>query len=269
LFATNAFLSNYQLPITNYQLPITNYQLPITNYPLPITHYQLPITHYQLPITITKKYMSEWIEIGTIVAAQGLDGEVRIYPDSDFPERFIEPGKRWLLHPNKTEPEPIEFLGGRYIPGKGLYAVEVEGVEDRDSAEALRGCKLFVEKSDRPYLEPDEFYVQDLLGMEVFNQLTGQVLGKVTNIIPAGNDLLEVETNLTPLENIPPEPEKLETPKVEVVDPRNTRKPRKPRVAKSKSTKVLIPFVKEIVPIVDLEKGRIEISPPPGLLDEI
>ena len=215
--------------------------------------------------------MSEWIEIGKIVAAQGLDGEVRVYPDSDFPERFIEPGKRWILRPNKTEPEPIEFLGGRYIPGKGLYAVEVEGVEDRDGAEALRGCKLFVEKGDRPYLEPDEFYVQDLIGMEVFNQLTGEILGKVSDIIAAGNDLLEVETNLTPPEIIAAELERLkqlETPQPPQ-DPRNTRKPRKIRVQQPKSTKVLIPFVQEIVPVVDFEQGRIEIVPPPGLLEDI
>ncbi|HSF75561.1 ribosome maturation factor RimM [Microcoleus sp. N9_B4] len=213
--------------------------------------------------------MSEWIEIGKIVAAQGLDGEVRVYPDSDFPERFIEPGKRWILRPNKSEPEPIEFLGGRYIPGKGLYAVEVEGVEDRDSAEALRGCKLFVEKTDRPYLESDEFYVQDLIGMEVFNQLTGEILGKVSDIIPAGNDLLEVETNLTAPETVPAElekPKQPETPQANA-DPRNTRKPRKIRVKEPKSTKILIPFVEEIVPVVDLEQGRIEIVPPPGLLE--
>ena len=213
--------------------------------------------------------MSEWIEIGKIVAAQGLDGEVRVYPDSDFPERFIEPGKRWILRPNKSEPEPIEFLGGRYIPGKGLYAVEVEGVEDRDGAEALRGCKLFVEKTDRPYLEPDEFYVQDLIGMEVFNQLTGEILGKVSDIIPAGNDLLEIETNLTPPETVVTELEKPtqpETPKAKA-DPRNTRPPRKTRVKQPKSTKILIPFVEEIVPIVDLQQGRIEILPPPGLLE--
>jgi 16S rRNA processing protein RimM len=213
--------------------------------------------------------MSEWIEIGKIVAAQGLDGEVRVYPDSDFPERFIEPGKRWILRPNKSEPEPIEFLGGRYIPGKGLYAVEVEGVEDRDAAEALRGCKLFVEKTDRPYLESDEFYVQDLIGMEVFNQLTGEILGKVSDIIPAGNDLLEVETNLTPPETVVAElekPKQPETPKAKA-DPRNTRPPRKARVKQPKSTKILIPFVEEIVPIVDLEQGRIEVLPPPGLLE--
>ena len=228
---------------------------------------QLPIPNSQF--LIPKNFMSEWIEIGKIVAAQGLDGEVRVYPDSDFPERFIEPGKRWILRPNKSEPEPIEFLGGRYIPGKGLYAVEVEGVEDRDGAEALRGCKLFVEKTDRPYLEPDEFYVQDLIGMEVFNQLTGEILGKVSDIIPAGNDLLEVETNLTPPETVVAElekPKQPETPKANA-DPRNTRPPRKTRVKQPKSTKILIPFVEEIVPIVDLEQGRIEIVPPPGLLE--
>ena len=238
----------------------TNAQCPMPNARCP-----MPDAQFLIP----KKFMSEWIEIGKIVAAQGLDGEVRVYPDSDFPERFIEPGKRWILRPNKSEPEPIEFLGGRYIPGKGLYAVEVEGVEDRDGAEALRGCKLFVEKTDRPYLESDEFYVQDLIGMEVFNQLTGEILGKVSDIIPAVNDLLEIETNLTRPETVVAElekPKQLETPKAKA-DPRNTRPPRKTRVKQPKSTKILIPFVEEIVPIVDLEQGRIEILPPPGLLE--
>lgn len=214
--------------------------------------------------------MSEWIEIGTIVAAQGLDGEVRVYPDSDFPERFIEPGKRWLLFPNKTEPEAIEFLGGRYIPGKGLYAVEVSGVEDRNAAEALRGCKLLVEKGSRPYLEPDEFYVQDLFGMEVFNQLTGELLGKVSDIIPAGNDLLEVELIQTQAEIAAADAKQLEIVSVEVEHKDSRRKKHKtPRVKPLQTKKVLIPFVKEIVPVVNLEKGLIEIVPPSGLLDEV
>ncbi len=214
--------------------------------------------------------MSDWIEIGTIVAAQGLDGEVRVYPDSDFPERFVEPGKRWLLFPNKTEPEPIEFLRGRYIPGKGLYAVEVSGVEDRTAAEALRGCKLLVQKSSRPYLAPDEFYVQDLFGLEVFNQLTGELLGKVSEIIPAGNDLLEVELVQTPDEIAATEAERSKIVSVEVEHKDSRRKKHKtPRVKPVQTKKVLIPFVKEIVPVVDLEKGRIEIVPPSGLLDEV
>ena len=41
----------------------------------------------------------EWLEVGTITSPQGLKGELRVYPDSDFPERFTKPGIRWLKHP--------------------------------------------------------------------------------------------------------------------------------------------------------------------------
>lgn len=173
-----------------------------------------------------------WLEIGRIVAAQGLRGEVRVYPNSDFPERFTEPGKRWLLRPDQTEPEPIQLLSGRYLAGKGLYIVTLAGVSDRNQAEALRDGILLVPESDRPLLEDDEYHVADLLGLSVFDQATQTLIGVVNDVISAGNDLLEV---------------KLEHPQ--------------------KSSTVLIPFVKAIVPVVDLSQRRIEIAPPPGLLD--
>lgn len=197
----------------------------------------------------------DWLEIGTIVAPQGLDGEVRVYPDSDFPERFEEPGKRWLLCPNQTEPQPIELLGGRYMPGKGLYVVELAGVEDRNQAEALRGCRLLVPESDRPDLGEDEYHVLDLIGLEIFNQLTGEILGTVVNVIPAGNDLLEVKLS---------DPQANE-PSAEVVD--KASKKRKSQPKSSKPSTVLIPFVKAIAPVVDLQQRRIEITPPPGLIE--
>jgi 16S rRNA processing protein RimM len=177
-----------------------------------------------------------WLEIGKIVAPQGLNGELRVYPNSDFPERFVEPGQRWLLHPGETQPQPIELLGGRYIEGKGLYVVEIAGVEERNQAEALRGCLLMVPESDRPPLEEDEYHVLDLLGLEVFMQESGDSIGTVVDVIAAGNDLLEVQLHQQ--------------------DER-----------KNKSKKVLIPFVKAIAPVVDLEAKRIEITPPPGLLE--
>lgn len=197
--------------------------------------------------------MSEWIEIGRIVAAQGLDGEVRVYPNSDFPERFLEPGQRWLLRPGETEPQPIEFLGGRYIPGKGLYAVQLAGVEDRDDAEALRGCQLLVSADDRPHLEEGEFYVQDLMGLEVFHQVTGELIGTVVDLMPAGNDLLEVELRSQAV---------FET-ETEISDPKKQGKKKRPGKGKT----ILIPFVQEIVPVVDLAGKRIEITPPAGLIE--
>lgn len=171
----------------------------------------------------------QYLEIGKIVSAQGLKGEVRVYPTSDFPERFEDAGVRWLLCPNQSEPKAIELLRGRYLDGKGLYVVQLAGVEDRTAAEALQGCKLLVSKHDRPELEEGEFHVDDLIGLPVYDQATQELIGTVKNIFPAGHDLLEVD--------------------------------------RASGSPVLIPFVEAIVPIVDLEQKRIEITPPDGLID--
>ncbi|MCL2927552.1 MAG: ribosome maturation factor RimM [Trichodesmium sp. MAG_R01] len=207
--------------------------------------------------------MSEWIEIGKIVAPQGLKGDLRVYPSSDFPERFTEPGKRWLLSPGQVEPISIELLSGRYVPGKGLYVIELAGIKSREQAEALRNSQLLIEKGDRPQLEADEFYVPDLIGLTVINQLNGKAIGKVINIIFAGNDLLEVEK----ISTVPPVIS-------EVVEDNLPSKSKRSRDTKNQkknqsppSKKILIPFVKEIVPIVNFEQSIIEITPPDGLID--
>ncbi len=176
-----------------------------------------------------------WLQIGKIVAAQGLQGELRVYPDSDFPERFVVPGTRWLLRFQEEEPQSIELMHGRYIEGKGLYAIALSGITTRNQAEDLRGSLLLVKESDRPTLGEDEYHVLDLIGLEVFNQLTQAVVGKVVDVIAAGNDLLEVQ------------------PVAEI--------------GKPQAKNLLIPFVKAIAPVVDLENGRIEIIPPSGLLE--
>ena len=193
--------------------------------------------------TKNAKNGEEWLEIGKIVSPQGLDGEVRVYPNSDFPERFVEPGRRWLLCPGGKEPQAIELLGGRYIEGKGLYVIEIAGVEDRNSAEDLRGCLLMVPESDRPILGEDEYHVLDLIGLEVFMQVSGESVGTVVDVIAAGNDLLQVKLHPSSVDG-------------------------KEDMTKDKGQKtVLIPFVKEIAPVVDLSAKRIEITPPPGLLE--
>lgn len=178
---------------------------------------------------------SGWLEIGKIIAPQGLNGEVRVYPDSDFPERFEQPGTRWLLCSSDQEPRSIELLSGRYLAGKNLYVVQFLGVENRNQAEALRGCKLLVPESDRPVLGEDEYHVLDLVGLAVIMQKSGEKIGSVVDVMSAGNDLLQVELH-----------------QEQSVD---------------KTRTVLIPFVKEIVPVVDLQARCVEITPPPGLME--
>lgn len=176
-----------------------------------------------------------WLVIGTIVAPQGLHGEVRVYSDSDFPERFQTPGKRWLLRAGESEPQAVELLQGRYVEGKNLYIIRLAGVENRNQAEQLRGCKLLVPESDRPQLAEDEYHILDLIGLSVITQETQQELGEVVDVVFAGNnELLEVKLHCQP---------------------------------QQAQKTVLIPFVKAIVPVVDLETGRVEITPPEGLLE--
>jgi 16S rRNA processing protein RimM len=113
--------------------------------------------------------------------------------------------------------------------------IKLEGVSDRTSAENMRDCRLFVPISDRPELEAGEFHVIDLLGLQVFMQSSGELVGTVVDILPSGHDLLEVKFDAS--------------------------------FAEDKAGKtILIPFVMEIVPVVDLENRRVEITPPSGLL---
>ena len=169
-----------------------------------------------------------WLTVGEIVAPHGLRGEVRVNPSSDFPERFLESGQRWLQDKDK-EPQKIELLSGRQIPGKSIYVVSFLGIDNRTSAELLVGKKVLVNSAQRPKLEEGEFHLLDLLGLKVKLQPEERDIGKIINLINAGNDLLEIELN--------------------------------------SGKKVLVPFVTQIVPTINLKEGWAIISPPPGLFN--
>lgn len=174
-----------------------------------------------------------WMEIGSIVGAQGIKGEVKVYPNSDFPERFEQAGERWLWGDRDTEPRSIQLQKGYEIPGRGLYVVQLAGIHDRTQAENLRGQMLVLPIIDRPRLASEEYHSQDLIDLPVFHQVTGVQIGIVADIFTAGHEILVV--------NAPNDD--------------------------NKTTEVMIPFVKEIVPIVDIPNQRIEILPPPGLIE--
>ncbi|MGF1524608.1 MAG: ribosome maturation factor RimM [Leptolyngbyaceae cyanobacterium] len=199
----------------------------------------------------------DWLEIGRIVAPQGLDGAVRVYPESDFPERFLEPGDRWICKPGQDQPELTQLLSGRYLEGKGLYVLRLQGVTYRDQAEALRGAKLLVPRSNRLAIEPGEFHVADLIGLQVRLQATGTTIGTVVDVYAAGNDLLAIElTGAKEIASTAPH-------RQASASPRARKKPTPQKLP------TLIPFVHEIVPVVDLEAGYVEINPPRGLISSL
>ena len=201
----------------------------------------------------------ELLEVGTITSPQGLKGELRVYPDSDFPERFTKAGTRWLRHPHTAAITQIKLLGGRYLAGKNLYVIKLEGIENRDRAEELRNYQLLVARSDRPKLSKDEYHVSDLMDLEVYHQETGEKVGVVVDLYSAGNDLLEIKLDRQPETNTIPQRD------LSQISRRSKRKKYRPK--STKPATILIPFVKEIVPVVNLSEGRIEITPPEGLIE--
>lgn len=172
---------------------------------------------------------NDWLAVGTVVGAQGLRGELRINPASEFPERFTTPGTRWL-QARGGQPRAVALSSGRQLPGKQLFVVRFEGVNDRSAAEALVGQTLLVRADDRPALADGEFHLLDLVGLEVRLQADAEAIGSVTDLISGGNDLLEVELA-------------------------------------DGGRHVLVPFVEAIVPEVHLKAGWLLLTPPPGLLE--
>ena len=170
----------------------------------------------------------KWMSIGEIVAPQGLKGDIRIKPSSDFPERFTKPGKRWIQKTNEL-PTEIKLKKGTLIPGKSIYVLSIEGISDRSSAEAIIGWKLVTPAKSRPMLKKDEYHYFDLIGLEARGVPKKELIGYVTDLIKGGNDLLEIEL--------------------------------------VEGKKVLVPFVKEIVPEIEIKEKWLLINPPPGLLE--
>ncbi len=192
------------------------------------------------PGSVADDAADDWLVVGRVVGAQGLQGELRMLPRTDFPERFTRPGRRWLRL-RQEAPRPVQLLSGRQLPGRELFIVRLEGIASREAAEALVSQELLVSADDRPRLAEGEFHLLELQGLEVRLAPTGTPIGTVVDLIHAGNDLLEVELN----------------------DSAGIT----PAGGQAKRRRVLIPFVEPIVPRVEVGEGWLEITPPPGLLD--
>ena len=114
---------------------------------------------------------------------------------------------------------------------KGQLIARFDGVEDRTAAEALNGVRLFLPREALPEPEDEEeYYHVDLIGLAA-ETVDGSPLGRVRGVEDYGaGDVLDV------------------------VDP--------------EGRSVLVPFTRAVVPVVDLEGGRLVVDPPPGLLED-
>jgi 16S rRNA processing protein RimM len=165
---------------------------------------------------------------GVAVRVHGLRGELAVHLHTDSPDERFAPGAV-LRGRRDGSPDRVLTVESARRHGERLLVRFVE-VPDRDAAEALRGTRLLVDAADQPPPDdPDEFHVHQLEGLRAELE-DGTAVGTVHDVVhgPSGELLV-------------------------------LRRPDLPDA--------LVPFVRAIVPTVDLAGGRVVLTPPEGLLD--
>ena len=172
------------------------------------------------------------LRVGRLVKAHGLKGALKLELYTDDPEGRFAPGSSFTLQVPESSPWHGKSLIVREFRWMNSHPVAFfEGVDDRPGAEELVRAILWIDQDDEDApSEDDAWYDHQLVGLQVVRD--GEVVGRVIRVdhFPA-QDLLIVR--------LPGDSE------------------------------VLVPFVKAIVPEVDIAGGRILVTPPAGLFEDL
>lgn len=164
--------------------------------------------------------MDRLIKIGKIVSPHGIKGQIKVYNYSRR-DRFEDISEITI----DKETFNIESI----TSVKHMVILKVHGIDDRNSAEALRGKDVFMDEKYLDELKEDEYLIRDLIGLDVFRDESSSI-GKVIDVLQYGpSDTYEIKMN--------------------------------------NGKMAYIPAVKEFIKDVDLEKG-ITIETIPGLIDD-
>jgi 16S rRNA processing protein RimM len=128
------------------------------------------------------------VTIGRITAPHGVRGEVRVQPETDFPERFSSIKDVYLIQGDRADPAVV--AGCR--PHGTVMLMRFEGVATLDDAERLRGASVAIPRANAVPLGPDAYYIHEILGMRVLTE-AGRALGVVAEVLRApANDVYVV-----------------------------------------------------------------------------
>jgi 16S rRNA processing protein RimM len=130
--------------------------------------------------------------VGRVLRPHGVRGELSVEVLSDAPERFASGAELGVGDPDGAKPlaSAVVAASRRH---QGRLLLSLEGVEDRDAADRLRGAWLSIPVASARPLDPDEFWPHQLVGLAVVDR-QGRERGRVTDVLPgAAHDLLAVE----------------------------------------------------------------------------
>ncbi|PKO59769.1 MAG: ribosome maturation factor RimM [Betaproteobacteria bacterium HGW-Betaproteobacteria-18] len=128
------------------------------------------------------------IEVGRITDAWGIKGWFKVLPHSADPEALFS-AKSWFLLPTEKGAKTFAGVGKLNIKEAKTHSNTVvacaQGIDDRSTADSLRGARIFISRSSFPSAQKDEYYWVDLIGLEVINR-EGVSLGQVRDLLTTG-----------------------------------------------------------------------------------
>ena len=132
--------------------------------------------------------MEDLLKVGVITTTHGVRGEVKVYPTTD-PERF--PELDYVLLDTGREKRKLEIEKVRFF--KNLVILKFKGIDNINDIEMYKQRELWIPREEGQDLEEDEYYIADLIGMEVVLE-DGSSFGTLTDVMETGaNDVYVVE----------------------------------------------------------------------------
>lgn len=125
---------------------------------------------------------TDLIAIGRVVKPHGIDGTLKVFPITDFPQHFRSLKAVYLVREGiqKASVEQVRFH-------KGYVLLKLEQCQDRTEAENLAGAEIVIDSKDLWPLKPGEYYQFQIEGLDVITD-QGECLGKVSEVFPTGSN---------------------------------------------------------------------------------
>lgn len=134
----------------------------------------------------------QYLEVGQIVNTFGIKGQVKVVPFTNDIERFDELRKVYIV--NRKNRKEVEIENVKYH--KNMVLLKFKGLDKIEDVEIFKNCYLEIDRKDGKPLEEGEYYIIDLIGLDVYTD-EGTHLGKVDDIYNTGsNDIYVVKDEL-------------------------------------------------------------------------
>ena len=133
--------------------------------------------------------MEDLLKVGVITTTHGVRGEVKIFPTTDA-ERFME--LEYVILDTVREKRELTIQNVKFF--KNLVILKFEGIDNINDIEKYKGKELWVPREEAQELDEDEYYIGDLIGMDVLLE-DGTRFGSLKDVMETGaNDVYVVET---------------------------------------------------------------------------